>query len=168
MGNPQTLFSSMESSVYDDDGGGHGGGPATSTSLGAAYLFLFLLVLWISRVQHVRSCILEGELDEQKLLRSKDHQTLMAKRSRKRLLQYEKDQAGCIWGFIGIFDFRYGRSTRKLLSDRRRGSKHPVGAGFSRTKVKTLESSHEKYQGIEVKVLAIVRDSIHRYWGRIF
>ncbi|KAK3003507.1 hypothetical protein RJ639_019774 [Escallonia herrerae] len=204
MGNPQTLFSSMGSSVYDDDDdGGHGGGPATSRiitleSLEGIYFVaigiavqgkitlpwhkilvcsrepktvITGLVLWAKRkkVKELIPCQPQkamGELDEQNLLRSKDHQTLMAKRSRKRLLQYEKDQAGCIWGFISIFDFRYGRSTRKLLSDRRRGSKRPVGAGFSRTKVKMLESSHEKYQGIEVgeesemTTAAIVKTSV--------
>ncbi|KAF5954719.1 hypothetical protein HYC85_007575 [Camellia sinensis] len=44
----------------------------------------------------------------------------MAKKSQRHPIQYDKDQAGCIWGFISFFDFRYGRSTRKRLLDRRR------------------------------------------------
>lgn len=51
----------------------------------------------------------------------------MAKRSQRRSLRNEKDQAGCIWGLINIFDFRHGRSTRKLLADRRRGNLQAAG-----------------------------------------
>lgn len=47
----------------------------------------------------------------------------MAKRSQRRALRYEKDQAGCMWGFISIFDFRRGLATRKLLADRRRANR---------------------------------------------
>ncbi|KAI3444536.1 hypothetical protein Pfo_001201 [Paulownia fortunei] len=56
----------------------------------------------------------------------------MAKRSQRRPSRQERDQAGCIWGLISIFDFRHGRSTRRLLADRRRVSKQAVvGAGHS-------------------------------------
>lgn len=48
----------------------------------------------------------------------------MAKRSQKCSVQYEKDQSGCMWSLISIFDIRHGRSARKLLPDRRHGSKH--------------------------------------------
>lgn len=51
----------------------------------------------------------------------------MAKRSRRRLSRHERDQAGCIWGLISMFDFRHGRSTKRLLADRRRESKQAVG-----------------------------------------
>ncbi|KAI3449197.1 hypothetical protein Pfo_005862 [Paulownia fortunei] len=57
----------------------------------------------------------------------------MAKRFQKHPSQYEGDQAGCIWGLISIFDFRHGRSTRRLLADRRRASKQVVGPGHSST-----------------------------------
>lgn len=55
----------------------------------------------------------------------------MAKRSHRHSLRYEKDRAGCIWGLISIFDFRHGRATRKLLSDRTRGSKPSLGSASS-------------------------------------
>lgn len=43
-------------------------------------------------------------------------------------MRYEKDQSGCMWGLISMFDFRHGRSTtRKLIADRRHGSKHALG-----------------------------------------
>ncbi|CAI9769558.1 unnamed protein product [Fraxinus pennsylvanica] len=42
--------------------------------------------------------------------------------------QDDRDRAGCVWGLINIFDFRHGRSTRKLLGDRRRVSKLAVGS----------------------------------------
>ncbi|XP_055817274.1 uncharacterized protein LOC129886565 isoform X2 [Solanum dulcamara] len=55
----------------------------------------------------------------------------MAKKSHRHALRYEKDRAGCIWGLISIFDFRHGRATRKLLSDRTRGSKPALGSASS-------------------------------------
>ncbi|KAK2650291.1 hypothetical protein Ddye_017780 [Dipteronia dyeriana] len=58
----------------------------------------------------------------------------MAKGSQRRPVRYEKDQLGCMWGLISIFDFRYGRSTQRLLSDRRHESKHANGAGNRRNK----------------------------------
>lgn len=42
-------------------------------------------------------------------------------------MRFEKDQSGCMWGLISMFDFRHGRSTRKLIADRRHGSKHTLG-----------------------------------------
>lgn len=48
----------------------------------------------------------------------------MGKRSQRRSVRYEKDQSGCMWGLISIFDLRHGRSARKLLPGRRHGSKH--------------------------------------------
>ncbi|KAL8495236.1 hypothetical protein ACS0TY_019407 [Phlomoides rotata] len=54
----------------------------------------------------------------------------MAKRSRRRPSRHERDQAGCIWGLISIFDFRNGRSTKRLL-DRKQESKQLVGAESS-------------------------------------
>ncbi|KAJ8573165.1 hypothetical protein K7X08_009676 [Anisodus acutangulus] len=55
----------------------------------------------------------------------------MAKKSQRHALRYEKDRAGCIWGLISIFDFRQGRTTRRLLSDRKRVSKPVVGSASS-------------------------------------
>ncbi|KAL0339425.1 UNVERIFIED_CONTAM: hypothetical protein Sangu_1464600 [Sesamum angustifolium] len=57
----------------------------------------------------------------------------MAKRFQGRPSRYEGDQAGCMRGLISIFDFRHGRSTRRLLADRRRASKQDIGAGHSST-----------------------------------
>ncbi|CAL5400998.1 unnamed protein product [Camellia sinensis] len=73
---------------------------------------------------------------------------IMAKRSQRRHVRYEKDQAGCIWGFISMFDFRNGRSTRKLLSDRRHPSRPVVGAGYSRSKLHMLSNSNINAQEI--------------------
>ncbi|XP_011092426.1 uncharacterized protein LOC105172605 [Sesamum indicum] len=53
----------------------------------------------------------------------------MAKRKQRCPSRHERDQAGCIWGLISIFDFRHGRSTRRLLADRKRVGKQTVGAG---------------------------------------
>ncbi|KAK4418623.1 hypothetical protein Salat_2275100 [Sesamum alatum] len=57
----------------------------------------------------------------------------MAKRKQRRPSRHERDQAGCIWGLISIFDFRHGRSTRRLLADRKRVGKQTVGAGHPST-----------------------------------
>lgn len=61
----------------------------------------------------------------------------MGKRSQRRPVRYEKDQSGCMWGLISIFDFRHGGTTRKLLSDRRHESRHTVGSAYSKLKMLT-------------------------------
>ncbi|KAK9076402.1 hypothetical protein SSX86_004736 [Deinandra increscens subsp. villosa] len=44
----------------------------------------------------------------------------MAKKSQQRPARQKKDTSGCMWGIISMFDFRHGRTPRRLLSDRRR------------------------------------------------
>ncbi|XP_076893268.1 uncharacterized protein LOC143545235 [Bidens hawaiensis] len=44
----------------------------------------------------------------------------MAKRSKQRPARKKDQSGGCMWGIISMFDFRHGRATRRLLSDRRR------------------------------------------------
>lgn len=51
----------------------------------------------------------------------------MAKRSQRFPVQYEKDQSGCMWGFISMFDFRHARFTRRLIADKRHNNKHALG-----------------------------------------
>lgn len=51
----------------------------------------------------------------------------MAKRSQRFPVQYERDQSGCMWGFISMFDFRQARFTRKLIVDKRHNNKHALG-----------------------------------------
>ncbi|CAJ1950143.1 unnamed protein product [Sphenostylis stenocarpa] len=58
----------------------------------------------------------------------------MAKKSQRRTVRFEKDKSGCMWGFISMFDFRHGHSTRKMIADKRRTSKHAAGAINSKTK----------------------------------
>ncbi|KAM7511981.1 hypothetical protein LguiB_010856 [Lonicera macranthoides] len=76
----------------------------------------------------------------------------MGRRSQRRAVRYESDQAGCIWGLIRIFDFRYGRSTRKLLSDRRFMSRNASVSSGVGTKLKTLRNSDEKLRSTKKKV----------------
>uniref|UniRef100_A0A803NXG5 DUF4378 domain-containing protein n=1 Tax=Cannabis sativa TaxID=3483 RepID=A0A803NXG5_CANSA len=71
----------------------------------------------------------------------------MAKRSHRRAVRYEKDQSGCMWGFISIFDFRHGRSTRKLITDKRHGSKHTIGTGIAKNRFEILSNLGEHCQG---------------------
>ncbi|XP_025696190.1 uncharacterized protein [Arachis hypogaea] len=73
----------------------------------------------------------------------------MAKRPPRLTVQYEKDQSGCMWGFISMFDFRHGRSTRRMIADATRSSQHAVGAVPVPTKNKfeTLSDLDEEYQG---------------------
>ncbi|KAK7295088.1 hypothetical protein RJT34_17991 [Clitoria ternatea] len=70
----------------------------------------------------------------------------MAKRSQRFPLQYEKDQSGCMWGFISLFDFRHGRFTRKLIADKRHGNKHAVGAILTKNKFEMLSNLDEEYK----------------------
>ena len=43
------------------------------------------------------------------------------------MVRYEKDQRGCMWGLISLFDFRHGRASRKLLADKKRPGRQTVG-----------------------------------------
>lgn len=51
----------------------------------------------------------------------------MAKKSKRITVRYEKDQSGCMWGLISLFDFRHGRASRKLLADKKRPGRQTVG-----------------------------------------
>ncbi|GAV81725.1 DUF3741 domain-containing protein/DUF4378 domain-containing protein [Cephalotus follicularis] len=82
----------------------------------------------------------------------------MPKRSLiRRHKQYEKDQLGCMGGLISIFDFRRGRSTQRLLSDRRRGSNHAFGAGSHRDKLDMLTCYNENSPETDGKERATAR-----------
>ncbi|KAL1818539.1 hypothetical protein ACET3Z_013408 [Daucus carota] len=65
----------------------------------------------------------------------------MGKRRQRKSLQMEKDEAGCMRGLIRMFDIRDGRSTRKFLTDRKRGSPNPAGTD---TKLKMLTYKDDK------------------------
>ncbi|KAG6666860.1 uncharacterized protein LOC122309985 isoform X1 [Carya illinoinensis] len=71
----------------------------------------------------------------------------MGKRSQRRPLRYEKDRSGCMWGLISIFDFRQGRSTQRLISDRKREGRPVSGAGYSRNKFEVLTNLGEDNKG---------------------
>ncbi|KAL1546284.1 hypothetical protein AAHA92_22901 [Salvia divinorum] len=73
----------------------------------------------------------------------------MAKKSQKRLLRHERGQAGCISGFISIFHFRHGRSTKRLLSDKSLANKQVVGGEYSGNQTVLLYPT-EKCENIEV------------------
>ncbi|XP_057743530.1 uncharacterized protein LOC130961590 [Arachis stenosperma] len=79
----------------------------------------------------------------------------MAKKSQRRSIRYEKDKSGCMWGFISMFDFRHGHSTRKLIADRRRSNKHVIGGVPSKNKFEMLsdldEVSHGNFDTVESK-----------------
>ncbi|XP_047979949.1 uncharacterized protein LOC125221761 [Salvia hispanica] len=72
----------------------------------------------------------------------------MAKKSQKHLLRQERGQAGCISGFINIFHFRHGRSTKRLLSDRSLANKQVVGGEYSGNQTVLLDPT-EKCESIE-------------------
>lgn len=55
----------------------------------------------------------------------------MAKRSKQRGGRQKKEQSGCMWGLISMFDFRHGRATKRLLSDRKRYT--PTNATHGKT-----------------------------------
>lgn len=70
----------------------------------------------------------------------------MAKRSQRFPVQYEKDQSGCMWGFISMFDFRHARFTRRLIADKRHNNKHALGAVLTKNKFEALSNLDEEYQ----------------------
>ncbi|XP_010523014.1 PREDICTED: uncharacterized protein LOC104801437 isoform X2 [Tarenaya hassleriana] len=51
----------------------------------------------------------------------------MAKKIQRRAARHERDQLGCMSGFISMFNFRHGRYAHKLLVDRRDGTKRVSG-----------------------------------------
>ncbi|KAL8091766.1 uncharacterized protein LOC141689481 [Apium graveolens] len=65
----------------------------------------------------------------------------MGKRRQRNAQQMEKNEAGCMSGLIRMFDVRSGRFSRKLLVDRKHGSRNPAGAD---TKPKMLTYKDEK------------------------
>ncbi|KAJ6793089.1 Uncharacterized protein M6B38_112720 [Iris pallida] len=66
----------------------------------------------------------------------------MAKKSRKQHVRPKKDNAGCMSGLISMFDFRQGRYTRRLLSDKKFGSRQRGGI-YSRNKFDVLSDLDE-------------------------
>lgn len=75
----------------------------------------------------------------------------MGKRSHRR--PTSKEYPGCMGGFIRMFDFRNGRSTRKLISDRRRGNgRHVNGPGHSKSRVNLLTNSDRKHTDKDVTI----------------
>ncbi|KAL8166941.1 hypothetical protein V2J09_008440 [Rumex salicifolius] len=67
----------------------------------------------------------------------------MEKRSRKTAIGYDKHHSGCMQGLINIFDFRHGRPSQKLLSDKRHGSRRVTGAASTSQELETLDGSCE-------------------------
>ncbi|XP_022939673.1 uncharacterized protein LOC111445482 isoform X3 [Cucurbita moschata] len=67
----------------------------------------------------------------------------MGKDSKRIMVRYEKDQRGCMWGLISLFDFRHGRASRKLLADKKRPGRETVGTGNSRNKFEILANLDE-------------------------
>ncbi|XP_020574716.1 uncharacterized protein LOC110020810 [Phalaenopsis equestris] len=55
----------------------------------------------------------------------------MAKKSQKRSPRLRKENSSCMGGLISMFDFRQGRSGRRLLSDKKCGSVRNLGIGYS-------------------------------------
>ncbi|KAG8653144.1 uncharacterized protein LOC110617981 [Manihot esculenta] len=72
----------------------------------------------------------------------------MAKKSQRRPVRQERDQSGCMWGLVSMFDFCHGRSTQTLLSDRRHGPRRAVAAVNAMNKSALLTNLDENHQGI--------------------
>ncbi|KAD6453225.1 hypothetical protein R6Q59_014983 [Mikania micrantha] len=73
----------------------------------------------------------------------------MAKRSKRRQRQQNKDHAGCMWGLISIFDFRHGQTTRRLLSDKKMVTRNIFDSEHPTTDMKWLTNSEERHVNIE-------------------
>ncbi|KAK1283240.1 Mediator of RNA polymerase II transcription subunit 12 [Acorus calamus] len=69
------------------------------------------------------------------------------KKSRKRPARREKGRAGCMWGLINMFDFRQGRFTQKMISDRKRESgRLSVGDEYSRSRYNLQTEFQENHK----------------------
>ncbi|KAK8491313.1 hypothetical protein V6N12_000048 [Hibiscus sabdariffa] len=80
-----------------------------------------------------------GEESEALVLRQKER---FGVASQQKL--FDSDQLGCMWGLITMFDFRHGRMTQRLLSDRRRDNDDVIGMGNSGNKLDMSTSSGEE------------------------
>ncbi|KAL9266237.1 TRM32-like protein [Drosera capensis] len=88
-------------------------------------LLVFWLILFLEKLAGLRleigSSILV--LAGQQVWRSEIYQLNMAKKSRRRVSRFERDQYGCIRGLISMLDFHHGRVSQKMLPDRKHDSK---------------------------------------------
>nr|XP_043621800.1 uncharacterized protein LOC122593452 [Erigeron canadensis]XP_043621801.1 uncharacterized protein LOC122593452 [Erigeron canadensis] len=73
----------------------------------------------------------------------------MAKKSKQRSSRQKKDQSGCMWGLMSMFDFRHGRNTRRLLSDRRRQPMNNAHDSLYTLDGNLLTNSPEMHPNIE-------------------
>ncbi|KAI7735338.1 hypothetical protein M8C21_029755 [Ambrosia artemisiifolia] len=88
----------------------------------------------------------------------------MAKRSKRRQRQQNKDHAGCMWGLISMFDFRHGQTTRRLLSDRSIVTKDIDASEYPSTEVNmSPEERHVNNEDVtesEKPTLGVVKTSV--------
>lgn len=74
----------------------------------------------------------------------------MAKRSKQRGARQKKEQSGCMWGLMSMFDFRHGRTTRRMLSDRRRyTADNTHGSSYPTSEANLPTNSEEMHLSIE-------------------
>ncbi|XP_071696888.1 uncharacterized protein [Rutidosis leptorrhynchoides] len=91
----------------------------------------------------------------------------MAKTSKRRPARQKKDQLGCMWGILSMFDFRHGGTTRRLLSDRRRyptnkthGSLSPTSESNLPTTTSSMHLSVEDIEETKKPKLDLVRTKV--------
>lgn len=72
----------------------------------------------------------------------------MTKKSKNPFREWRKENVGCIRGLISFFDFRRGRSTQRLLLDKRRGSAGNSGVVRTRNKVDLPRPPEENHGDI--------------------
>lgn len=98
----------------------------------------------------------------------------MAKRSKQRPVRQKKDQSGCMWGLLSMFDFRHGRATKRLLSDRRRYSAtnthgeadlptNPEGQHLSNEKKPGFDLVRSRVKELIEEEMVIDQDSKNQY-----
>ncbi|XP_024992833.1 uncharacterized protein LOC112526684 isoform X2 [Cynara cardunculus var. scolymus] len=91
----------------------------------------------------------------------------MAKKSRQRAPRQKRDHPGCMWGLMSMFDFRHGRTTRRMLSDRRRhmadnthGSSYPTSEANLPTNSDEMHLSIEDREKIKKPAFDLVRTRV--------
>ncbi|KAI3719451.1 hypothetical protein L6452_20350 [Arctium lappa] len=84
------------------------------------------------------------------MLKFKNSDFLIARRSKQRLSRQNKDRAGCISGIVSIFDFRHGRITRRMLSDHTTHlTESTMGPSYPTSEVNSITDSEEMHLRIE-------------------
>ncbi|ESQ37695.1 hypothetical protein EUTSA_v10028418mg [Eutrema salsugineum] len=87
----------------------------------------------------------------------------MAKKTQRRAAaRHERDQLGCMWGFMNMFTFRHGPLAHKLLVDQKHGAGNPKNSQLDKSKCRDKDAQ-ETHVGEERNVtITIIKPSVKK------